>query len=210
MARRRKGRPLNGWVVLDKPLGMTSTAAVGTVRRLLNAAKAGHAGTLDPLATGVLPIALGEATKTVAFAMDRRKSYRFLLRWGEARSTDDSEGDVVAIDDKRPTDEEIAAVIPRFIGAIEQVPPAYSAIKVGGERAYDLARSGETVVLAPRIIVVEALTLVERPDADHAVFAAVTREGCLYAKPRSRSGEGPGHRRPPGSASAHGRRVIHT
>jgi tRNA pseudouridine55 synthase len=177
MARRRKGRPVNGWVVLDKPLGMTSTQAVAAVRRLLDAAKAGHGGTLDPLATGILPIALGEATKTVSYVMGGRKIYRFTVRWGEARSTDDAEGPVTAVSDRRPSQAEIEAVLPGFQGEISQTPPAFSAIKVEGERAYDLARAGETVDLAPRLVWIERLTLLRQLDADHAEFEAVTGKG---------------------------------
>jgi tRNA pseudouridine55 synthase len=177
MARRRKGQPINGWVILDKPLGMTSTQAVGVVRRLFDAAKAGHGGTLDPLATGLLPIALGEATKTVSYVMGGRKVYRFTVRWGEARSTDDAEGPVTARSERRPSQAEIEAVLPRFQGEISQVPPAFSAIKVEGERAYNLARAGEAVDLAPRRVWIERLTLVRQLDADHAEFEAVTGKG---------------------------------
>ncbi len=174
MGRRRKGRPVNGWLVLDKPVDITSTQVVNRARRLLDAAKAGHAGTLDPLASGVLPIAFGEATKTVPFAMDGAKRYRFTIRWGEARDTDDAEGRVVATSGVRPDRDTILAALPRFIGEIEQVPPAFSAIKVAGERAYDRARAGEPVDLAPRVVRINALDLIALPDADHAEFAA----GC--------------------------------
>jgi tRNA pseudouridine55 synthase len=143
-------RDISGWVVLDKPYGMTSTQAVGKIRWLFGAKKAGHAGTLDPLATGVLPIALGEATKTVPVLQEGRKTYRFTLAWGTQTSTDDLEGAVVATSDVRPGRAAVEAVLPRFTGAIMQVPPAFSAIKVDGERAYDLARAGEAVVLEPR------------------------------------------------------------
>ena len=160
MARKRKGSPVHGWVVLDKPRGITSTQAVSRVRRLFDAQKAGHAGTLDPLATGVLAIALGEATKTVPYAMDGDKLYRFTARWGEARDTDDAEGKVVARSDARPSESQIGAAIPGFVGEIMQVPPAYSAIKVDGERAYDLAREGEEVVLEARPIHIHAARLV--------------------------------------------------
>ena len=178
MGRRRKGRAIHGWLVLDKPSDITSTQALSRVKRLLDAAKAGHAGTLDPLATGVLPIAFGEATKTVSYAMDGRKVYEFTIRWGEARNTDDAEGFVSATSDKRPGDAAIEAVLPRFTGDIVQVPPAFSAIKVSGERAYDLARDGEDVVLEPRNVRIDALSLVARPDADHAVLRAVTGKGA--------------------------------
>jgi len=168
VSRRRKGDKVDGWVVLDKPLGLGSTPAVGRVRRLFGAQKAGHGGTLDPLATGVLPIALGEATKTVPWVMDGRKEYRFTLRFGEARSTEDAEGEVIAESVMRPSDAAIVAVLGAFLGEIEQRPPAYSALKIDGKRAYDLARAGETVELALRKVVIERLELVSRPDADHA------------------------------------------
>jgi tRNA pseudouridine55 synthase len=171
---KRPKQKVDGWVVLDKPLGMGSTQAVGRVRWLFAAEKAGHGGTLDPLATGVLPIALGEATKTVPFVMDGRKEYRFSLRFGEARSTDDGEGKVTATSDVRPTDEAIRAALPNFTGCFEQVPPAFSALKVAGQRAYDLARAGEAVELKPRRVTIDRLELVARPDADHADFVV----GC--------------------------------
>ncbi|HVO00613.1 MAG TPA: tRNA pseudouridine(55) synthase TruB [Candidatus Cybelea sp.] len=170
MARRKKGQKVDGWVILDKPAGITSTAAVAAVKRLFDAQKAGHGGTLDPLATGILPIALGEATKTVPFVMDGEKTYRFTLTFGEARSTDDAEGEVTARSDRRPSDAEIEAILPRFQGEITQVPPAFSAIKVQGERAYDLAREGEVVELQPRTVLVHEIRLAERPDPDHAVI----------------------------------------
>src|ERR1700755_1568472 len=150
MGRRMKGNPVPGWVILYKPQGMTSTQAVGAVRRIFDAQKAGHAGTLDPMATGILAIALGEATKTVPYAMDADKTYRFTATWGEARASDDAEGAITGTPAPRPAQAEIEAMLPRFTGTLNQVPPAYSAIKVGGERAYDLARDGETVVLEPR------------------------------------------------------------
>jgi len=143
MARHKKGNPIHGWLVLDKPIGMTSTQAVATIKHLYDAQKAGHAGTLDPLATGILPIALGEATKTCSFAVEGEKAYRFTVRWGIETNTDDAEGEVVRTSDKRPIPEEIEAILPDFTGEIEQVPPTFSAIKVNGERAYDLARDGE-------------------------------------------------------------------
>jgi len=170
MARRKKGRPVHGWVIVDKPAGMTSTQVVGAVRRIFDAQKAGHAGTLDPMATGILAVALGEATKTVPYAMDAPKTYRFTARWGEARDSDDAEGRVTATSDKRPTKEDIEAALPHFIGTLSQVPPAYSAIKLDGERAYDLAREGETVVLAPRQVEVYDAKLLSQPDADQAEF----------------------------------------
>src|SRR5471032_569906 len=147
---KRDKRDVHGWVVLDKPVGMTSTHAVSVVKRLFTAKRAGHAGTLDPLASGCLPIALGEATKTVPFVMDGRKLYRFTVRWGEERDTDDAEGRVVAMSDQRPTAEAIRALLPAYTGTIQQVPPKYSAIKIEGERAYDLARDGQTVELSSR------------------------------------------------------------
>jgi len=150
MGRRKKGNPVHGWVILDKPLGMGSTQAVAAIRRIFDAQKAGHAGTLDPMATGILAIALGEATKTVPYAMDADKVYRFTASWGESRDTDDAQGEVTGTSAHRPTRAEIEAMLPRFTGILSQTPPAYSAIKVAGERAYDLARDGETVVLEPR------------------------------------------------------------
>ncbi|MFC7048093.1 tRNA pseudouridine(55) synthase TruB [Emcibacter nanhaiensis] len=159
MGRKRKGLKIDGWLVIDKPLGMTSTQAVGRVRRLTNAAKIGHGGTLDPLASGILPIALGEATKTIPFVMDARKTYRFTVTWGEERSTDDAEGEIVARSDHRPTAAEIVAVLPQFTGTILQRPPAFSAIKVDGKRAYDLARAGEEVELKEREITIFSLRL---------------------------------------------------
>jgi tRNA pseudouridine55 synthase len=177
MTARRQGRPIHGWLVLDKPLGMSSSRAVGQVRRCLDAAKAGHGGTLDPLATGVLPIALGEATKTVAWAMAGRKTYRFSLRWGEARDTDDAEGRITGTSSVRPERAAIEAALPRFLGAIRQRPPAFSAVKVGGERAYALAREGEAVDLAPRIVAIESLRLLGQLGADVAEFEAVVGKG---------------------------------
>lgn len=166
MGRRKKGNPVHGWVILDKPLGMTSTQAVGAVRRIFDAQKAGHAGTLDPLATGILAIALGEATKTVPYAMDANKTYRFTAIWGEARDTDDSEGRVTGTSPVRPTRDQIEAQLPRFTGTLNQTPPAYSAIKVAGMRAYDLAREGEEVVLEPRDVeVFEARLLDAQTDS---------------------------------------------
>jgi len=161
MGRRKKGNPVHGWVILDKPQGMTSTQAVAAVRRIFDAKKAGHAGTLDPMATGILAIALGEATKTVPYAMDAQKTYRFTAAWGMSRDSDDAEGAVTGTCDKRPSRDEILAVLPRFTGVLNQTPPAYSAIKVGGERAYDLARDGEEVVLEPRPVEVYAARLLD-------------------------------------------------
>ena len=161
MGRRKKGNKVNGWINLDKPLGMTSTQALGKVRWLLNAQKAGHAGTLDPLATGVLPIALGEATKTIPFAQDAIKTYSFTVKWGEATDTDDMEGDVIATSDVRPSENDIIALIPEFIGDITQVPPKFSAIKIDGQRAYDLARDGQDVEMKSRTVYIEELKLIE-------------------------------------------------
>ncbi len=177
MARRKKGNPINGWIILDKPVGMTSTQAVGKVRWLFQAQKAGHAGTLDPLATGVLPIALGEATKTVPYAVDGLKAYRFTVRWGVETDTDDAEGKPIRTSDKRPTRGDIEAILPQFHGEIMQTPPQYSAIKIAGNRAYDLARGGEQVALEPRPVVIDHLELVEMPDADTAVFEAECGRG---------------------------------
>ncbi len=177
MARRKKGNPVHGWVVLDKPIGMTSTQAVGAVRRLFEAQKAGHAGTLDPLATGILPIALGEATKTVPFAVDGEKAYRFTVRFGAETDTDDAEGKVVRTSDVLPSFADIQSVLANFIGEISQVPPAFSAIKVDGNRAYDLARAGEVVVLEPRWIVVDELRLIDMPDSATAVLEADCGKG---------------------------------
>jgi tRNA pseudouridine55 synthase len=174
---RPKGLPIHGWLCLDKPAGMTSTAAVSRVRRITRAQKVGHGGTLDPLATGVLPIAMGEATKTVAYAMEGRKHYRFTARLGEARTTDDAEGEILATSEHRPTTAEIAAALPAFVGQIEQVPPRFAAVKVEGERAYDLARRGELVQLPPRTVLVERFDLVERPDPDHVTFDLLCGRG---------------------------------
>src|SRR6201991_3573857 len=161
---RRDKRDVHGWLVLDKPIGMTSTHAVAIVKRLFQAKRAGHAGTLDPLASGGLPIALGEATKTVPFVMDGRKRYRFTVAWGEERDTDDTEGRVTQTSDIKPSAEAIRALLPQFTGLIEQTPPQYSAIKIAGERAYDLARDGEAVDLKARPVEIHQLTLVEHGD----------------------------------------------
>jgi tRNA pseudouridine55 synthase len=169
---------IHGWLAVDKPAGLTSTRVVGAVKRLLGAAKAGHAGTLDPMATGVLPIALGEATKTVQYVMDGLKSYRFTVRWGEARTTDDCDGDVVASSPVRPEAAAIDAVLPRFIGEIEQVPPRFSAVKIDGRRAYELARAEAPVELQPRRVWIERLEPVEWPDRDHTVFEVDCGKGA--------------------------------
>jgi tRNA pseudouridine55 synthase len=175
--RRKRGRPLDGWLVIDKPPGLTSTDVVNRVRRGFDARKAGHGGTLDPLATGVLPIAFGAATKTVPYVMDGTKLYRFSLRLGEARDTDDADGQVSASSDVRPSDEQIRAALPAFIGDIMQVPPAFSAVKVAGERAYDMAREGRPAVLEPRPARVDRFELMERPEPDLAVFEVECGKG---------------------------------
>lgn len=177
MTRRRKGKPVHGWIALDKPVGFTSTQAVGAVKRIFEAQKAGHAGTLDPLATGILPIALGEATKTVPFAVEGEKSYRFTVRFGAETDTDDAEGRVVCTSEERPARAAVEAVLDDFTGEISQVPPRFSAIKVEGNRAYDLARGGEEVTLEPRTVVIDELRLVEMPDAATAVFEAECGKG---------------------------------
>jgi tRNA pseudouridine55 synthase len=177
MGKRKKGEDISGWVVLDKPEHLTSTDAVGAVRRCFNANKAGHAGTLDPLASGILPIALGEATKTVPFLMEADKTYRFTIAWGASTDTQDREGKVIAESAVRPTREQVEAALAPFIGEIEQIPPAYSAVKVEGERAYDLARAGETVELKARPVVVYELTVADAPDADHVTLAARCGKG---------------------------------
>lgn len=174
---KRAKREVDGWLVLDKPVGMTSTHAVSIVKRAFAAKKAGHAGTLDPLASGVLPIALGEATKTVPFVMDGRKSYRFTVRWGVLTDTDDAEGRTVDTSDVRPSAEAIRAALPRFIGQIMQTPPKFSAIKIAGERAYDLARAGEEVTIEPRLVEISRLALIGTPDPDHAEFEAECGKG---------------------------------
>jgi tRNA pseudouridine55 synthase len=175
--KKNKKRDVHGWVILDKPVGMTSTHAVAVIKRLFSAKRAGHAGTLDPLASGSLPVALGEATKTVPFVVDSRKAYLFTVRWGEERDTDDAEGRVVNTSDNRPDAAAIRAQLPGFTGAIAQVPPRYSAVKIEGERAYDLARDGETVELAPRTVQIHRLELVEMSDPEHAVLAAECGKG---------------------------------
>ncbi len=174
---RKRGEPVHGWVVLDKPLGLTSTQAVGKIRWLFNAEKAGHGGTLDPLATGLLPIALGEATKTVAWAMDGTKTYRVTVKWGEERSTDDLEGEVTETSGNRPDACEIESILYQFTGEIQQAPPVFSAIKVDGERAYDLARAGEAVDLAARPVRIDELVYTGSPDSDHATFEVTCGKG---------------------------------
>ncbi len=177
MARTKKGRAVSGWLVIDKPAGITSTAIVNKVKWAFQAQKAGHAGTLDPAATGVLAVALGEATKTVPYITDALKCYRFVVRFGAATTTDDAEGSVIATSDQRPDDAAIEAALAAFRGDIQQVPPQFSAVKVDGERAYDLARDGEAMDLAARPLWVESLTLLARPDADHVELEMVCGKG---------------------------------
>ena len=177
MGRKRKGRDISGWLVVDKPAGMTSTAVVNKVRWAMDAQKAGHAGTLDPEATGVLAVALGEATKTVPYITDALKAYTFTVRLGQATNTDDAEGEVIAESDARPSDEEIKEALAPFLGEIMQVPPKFSAVKVDGQRAYKLARDGEDVELTARPLWVEELILVDRPDEDHVVLEMTCGKG---------------------------------
>lgn len=177
MARKRKGRDISGWLVIDKPAGITSTTVVGKVRWAMNAKKAGHAGTLDPEATGVLAIALGEATKTVPYITEALKAYTFTVKLGEATNTDDAEGEVIASSAKRPTDDEIKDALAPFIGDIMQVPPQFSAVKVDGQRAYKKAREGEAMDLAARPLWVDELLLVDRPDPDHVVLEMTCGKG---------------------------------
>jgi len=172
-----KGRPIDGWLIVDKPSGIGSTDVVNKVKRAFDAQKAGHGGTLDPLATGLLPVAFGAATKTVPYVMDGTKTYRFTLKFGEARDSDDADGAVIATTDARPTDDAIRAALPAFTGDIMQVPPIYSAIKINGDRAYDLARDGQEVVLEARPARVDKFELTERPDADHAIFEVQSGKG---------------------------------
>lgn len=177
MGRRRKGEAVSGWICLDKPYDLGSTQAVSAVRRIFNAQKAGHAGTLDPLATGILPIALGEGTKTVPFLMDADKAYRFTIEWGRTTASFDREGATTATSDVRPTREAVEAALPEFIGEIQQVPPIFSAVKVDGERAYDLARAGEAVELKPRPVMVHDIRVVDAPDADHVELSMECGKG---------------------------------
>ncbi|MEX0318008.1 MAG: tRNA pseudouridine(55) synthase TruB [Ruegeria sp.] len=177
MGRKRKGRDISGWLVVDKPAGITSTAVVNKVRWAMDAKKAGHAGTLDPEATGVLAVALGEATKTVPYITDALKAYTFTVRLGQATNTDDAEGEVIAESDARPTDERIKQALASFLGEIMQVPPKFSAVKIDGQRAYKLARDGEDVEIAARPLWVEELVLVDRPDPDHVVLEMTCGKG---------------------------------
>ena len=177
--------PVHGWLVLDKPLGLTSTQALGKARRLLGGKKAGHGGTLDPLATGILPLAFGEATKVIPYVMDGDKEYEFTVCWGEQRTTDDAEGPVVASSAVRPDEASIRAALPRFVGLIQQTPPAFSAIKIDGERAYDIARSGEIPDIASRQVLIYGIELLAQPDPDHAVFRVASGKG-MYVRALAR------------------------
>ncbi len=178
MARKRRGDPVHGWLVIDKSPDITSAKVVNQARKILNAAKVGHSGTLDPMATGVLPLAFGEATKTVSYMMDGSKEYLFTVCWGEARDTDDAEGKIIETSDQRPGKAEIEAALPQFTGEIDQIPPAYSAIKVDGERAYKLAREEKPLELKPRKIFIERFELIECPDEDHAIFEVTSGKGA--------------------------------
>jgi tRNA pseudouridine55 synthase len=193
---KRPKQKVDGWVILDKPVGPSSTQALGRVRRVFEAAKAGHGGTLDPLASGVLPIALGEATKLIQFAMDGSKTYEFAVRWGTATTTDDAEGEIVATSPNRPTEAAIGAALPRFVGEIAQSPPAFSAIKVAGEHAYDLARAGVAVTLEPRKILIKKLEFLNLPDPDTARFRVECGKGTYVrslARDLARSLDTVGH-----------------
>ena len=174
---KRIKKKIDGWVILDKPLELQSTKAVGIIRRVFSAAKAGHSGTLDPLATGILPIALGEATKTIPYVMDASKDYTFDVTWGAETTTDDLEGDITAKSDQRPDLDQINAILPQFIGLIQQVPPIYSAIKKNGQRAYDMARNNQDVVLDARAIQIHHLECTYN-DAEKASFKVTTGKGA--------------------------------
>ncbi len=178
MSRRRHGRMINGWLILDKPVGLTSNAAAQRVRRSLQAAKAGHGGALDPLASGILPVAFGEATKTVPFIMEGFKSYDFTVRWGEARDSDDAQGEIIETSEIRPSKTDIRSHLSAFIGMTEQIPPRVSAIKINGRRAYQLARTGQDIALAPRPVMIKHVALIDCPDGDHARFHLVCGKGC--------------------------------
>ncbi|MFK7878579.1 tRNA pseudouridine(55) synthase TruB [Roseobacter sp.] len=177
MGRKRNGRDISGWMVIDKPAGLTSTAVVNKVRWALNAKKAGHAGTLDPEATGVLAVALGEATKTVPYVTDALKAYEFTVRLGQATNTDDGEGETIGTSELRPSDAEIKEALSAFIGDIQQVPPQFSAVKIDGERAYKRARDGEIMEISARPLYVDSLLLIDRPDADHVTLEMVCGKG---------------------------------
>jgi tRNA pseudouridine55 synthase len=185
MGRKKKGEIVNGWVCLDKPYEMGSTEAVSRIRRLFDAQKAGHAGTLDPLASGILPIALGEATKTVPFMMEAQKVYRFTIQWGVSTDSIDREGEIIARSDVRPTLEAVTAALPAFVGEIDQVPPAFSAIKVDGQRAYDLARVGITVELKARRVMIHEAAVTAAPDVDHLEITMRTGKG-VYVRSLAR------------------------
>jgi len=185
MRKRKISTPVHGWLVLDKPVGLTSTQALGKVRRILDGDKAGHGGTLDPLATGILPLAFGEATKLIPYIMDGDKEYEFTIRWGEQRDTDDAEGKVTAKNDSRPTEAEIKSALPNFVGTVQQTPPAFSAIKLQGERAYDIARAGGTPEMKSRAVTIHALELTGMPDADHATFHVHCGKG-MYVRSLAR------------------------
>lgn len=185
MGRRKRGEIVNGWVCLDKPFEMGSTEAVTRIRRLFDAQKAGHAGTLDPLASGILPIALGEATKTVPFMMEAQKVYRFTIHWGISTDSVDREGEIIARSDVRPTREQVIGALPAFVGEIDQVPPAFSAIKVDGQRAYDLAREGVEVELKARRVTIHEAAVTDAPDADHVEITMRTGKG-VYVRSLAR------------------------
>ena len=178
MGRKRRGVPIHGWLNIDKPSGISSNKVVGLIRGATNAAKVGHGGTLDPLATGILPLALGEATKTVSYTMDALKSYKFTVRWGEARNTDDREGTVIETCDSRPTKSQITKILKNFIGDIEQTPPAFSAIKIGGRRAYELARANKAFELKSRIIHIDDFRFIRMLDNDHSEFQVSSGKGA--------------------------------
>ena len=185
MGRRKKGEIVNGWVCLDKPFGMGSTEAVSKVRRLFDAQKAGHAGTLDPLASGILPIALGEATKTVPFMMEAQKVYRFTINWGISTDSLDREGEITGRSDVRPDVGAVRAALPAFVGEIDQIPPQFSAIKVDGQRAYDLAREGTDFELASRRVIIHEAAVSDAPDADHVELTIRTGKG-VYVRSLAR------------------------
>ena len=206
--RKRDKRDVHGWLVLDKPVGMTSTHAVSVIKRLFSAKRAGHAGTLDPLASGCLPIALGRSDQDGAVRHGRPQNLLFTVRWGEERDTDDAEGRVVETSPERPQAEAIRALLPRFIGTIAQVPPRYSAIKIAGERAYDLAREGEAVELESRTVEIDRLELLDTPDPDHAVFAAECGKGTYVRALARDMGRALGCFGHVSGAAAHGRRPV--
>jgi len=209
MARKKKGDPVSGWVCLDKPYDMTSTQAVGKLRWIYNAQKAGHAGTLDPLATGILPIALGEATKTVPFMMDADKTYQFSISWGRTTATYDREGETLDASDVRPSRAAIEAALPQFVGEILQVPPAFSAIKVDGERAYDLARAGQDVVLAARPVTIHAARICDMPSPDPGGSGNRLRQGSSCPRPGARPGPGGRGLRPCERPKTHPGRAVY-